>query len=66
MPLHLHRTMHERLAVRSPIRRAFELPRYPHEDFIQTTSWRPTLRRLDVAILTKMDHVWTATIDGTL
>jgi len=21
--------------------------RYPHEDFIQTTSWRPTLRRLD-------------------
>ena len=40
VPLHLHRTMHERLAVRSPIRVAFLFPRYPHEDFIQTTSWR--------------------------
>ena len=50
VPLHLHRTMHERLAVRSPIRDAFELPRYPHEDFIQTTSWRPTFSSLDTPV----------------
>ena len=30
--------------------------RYPHEDFIQTTSCRPTLRRLDATILPMMDH----------
>lgn len=36
-PLETHS---HRLAVASPISGAFLLPRYPHEDFIQTTSWR--------------------------
>ncbi len=31
-------------------------PRYPHEDFIQTTSWRPTLRSLDTVTLSKVNH----------
>ena len=31
-------------------------PRYPHDDFIETLSARPTVRRLDAAILSKMDH----------
>lgn len=44
MPLHRHRTMHERLAVRSPIRRTVRSPRWQHSK--NTASKNPLLNRV--------------------
>ena len=43
-PLETHS---HRLAGAPPITGASRLPRYPHGNFIETISWRPTLRGLD-------------------
>ena len=47
-PLRRH-PMPKRAAVRSQIRRASKLPRYPHGHVMETISSRPTVRRLDAA-----------------
>jgi hypothetical protein len=45
-----HRPMSEQPAVRSQIKGASKLPRYPHGHVIETVSSRPPVRRLDAVI----------------
>ena len=51
-----HHPMPKRAAVRSQIRRASKLPRYPHGHVMETMSSRPTVYRLDAASVQALDY----------
>lgn len=51
-----HLPMSEQPAVRSQIKGASKLPRYPHGHVMETTSSRPTLRRLDAVSVSPLNY----------
>ncbi len=51
-----HLPMSEQPAVPSQIKGASKLPRYPHGHVMETTSSRPTVRRLDAASVPPLDY----------
>lgn len=52
-----HLPMSEQPAVRSQIKGASKLPRYPHGHVMETTSSRPTVRRLDAGQAFAYKHI---------
>jgi hypothetical protein len=51
-----HLPMSEQPAVRPQIKRASKLPRYPHGHVMETTSSRPTVRRLDAVSVSPLNY----------
>ena len=51
-----HLPMSEHPAVRSQIKGASTLPRYPHGHVMETMSSRPTVRRLDAVSVSPLNH----------
>ena len=51
-----HLPMSEQPAVRSQIKEASKLPRYPHGHVMETTSSRPTVRRLDAVSVSPLNY----------
>lgn len=51
-----HLPMSEQPAVRSQIKEASKLPRYPHGHVMETMSSRPTVRRLDAASVSPLNY----------
>lgn len=51
-----HLPIPEQPAVRSQIKGASKLPRYPHGHVMETTSSRPTVRRLDAVSVSPLNY----------
>jgi hypothetical protein len=51
-----HLPMSDQPAVRSQIKGASKLPRYPHGHVMETISSRPTVRRLDAVCVSPLNY----------